>query len=155
MSLQPCPRSLFQSVGLKRGSREAGGFSWFFKGPTTALRTQSSWVPPFCSTPSPPLSPGWPAALPLPPPPLPPPPPLLGPLIKAGLSATAAHQGAPHPHLQQHCLLGALLWCTHSHKHTGANAGTHTQIRPDPHTPKKILLISKDKAKQMKPRTQG
>ncbi|KAK5870191.1 hypothetical protein PBY51_024846 [Eleginops maclovinus] len=37
------------------------------------------------------------------------PPPLLEPLIKAGLSATAAHQGAPHPHLQQHCLLGLPL----------------------------------------------
>ncbi|CAB1426533.1 unnamed protein product [Pleuronectes platessa] len=36
-------------------------------------------------------------------------PPVPGLLIKAGLSATAAHQGAPHPHLQQHSLLGVPL----------------------------------------------
>ncbi|KAG7514470.1 hypothetical protein JOB18_034606 [Solea senegalensis] len=49
------------------------------------------------------LSPAWAACC------SPLPPPVLGPLIKAGLSATAAHQGAPHPHLQQQCLLGFLL----------------------------------------------
>lgn len=65
-----------------------------------------------CSSPPPPLSP--PSLL------------FLGSLIKAGLSATAAHQGAPRPHLQQHCLLGFPLWCTQPDVYKGTCWKPHT-----------------------------
>lgn len=57
-------------------------------------------------------------------------PPPLGLLIKAGLSATVAHRGAPHSHLQQHRLLGVPLWCTHGHKHKGAKTKDPTHRFP-------------------------
>jgi len=101
---------------------------------------------------SPILQPRFPSSLfwtaccsPLPPPPLLLPLPLLllllGPLIKAGLSATAAHQGAPHPHLQQHGPLGIPLRCTHTwvQTHTGAKSrNTHRPPPPYPPLPPQV-----------------
>lgn len=120
-----------------RGSKEAGAFSWLLEGPTMGLRTPSSQVPHSAALLSPPL----------------PPPPVLGPLIKAGLSATAAHQGAPHPHLQQHCLLGVPLWCTHMGANTQGQMQEPTyrfthRSRP----PKKVLLIFTETASRMSTR---
>lgn len=105
-------------------SRENRCFSWLLEGPTVGFRTPWSRVAPFPSTASPPLD----SLLHSPLSPLP----LLRPLIKAGLPATAAHQGAPHPHLQQHRLLDVPLSWTHM----GASTPWQTTHRYHPPTPR-------------------
>lgn len=101
------------------------------EGPTVSLKTPSSWVLQHCSSLVGILLP-----LPLTPHHLPPPPKRSRPLIKAGLSATAAHQGGSSPSPTTTRLVGRpSLMNTYGCKHTGANAGTHTQMTPSPPAP--------------------
>lgn len=101
------------------------------EGPTVSLKTPSSWVLQHCSSLVGILLP-----LPLTPHHLPPPPSVLGLWSKLAFLPRLPIRGAPHPHLQQHGLLGVLLSWTHMDVNTQGQTQELTHKwppHPQPH----------------------
>lgn len=117
------------------------------EGPTMVLKNMVL-VPPFCSPASPLLSPGQPAALPLP---------LLPPPLAFDQSWPLCHScpsggSSPSPTTTLPAGRPSLMH-THGCKHTGTNAGSHTHTCTHTNQAPPHKLISKETARGMRPKT--